>query len=203
MGLASYDRRPAFLPTWDFGQVVGPVAGQPSGWIARGCADVAPPKAHPGPARLRDHRRRAFLPSSLEPELGDARRDARPGHRPRAHRREPDGLAPGNESFVYHAHLHEEEWVYILSGRATVESDGALHEVAAGDFIAFPTPSEPHILRNTSAEDVVYLTGGERSSFDVADFPRHGKRMVRIGERATVYELAGGAAFPLPEIEPF
>ena len=110
-------------------------------------------------------------------------------------------VPPGKESFTLHAHLHEEEWVYLLSGHAVVESGGAVHEVAAGDFIAFPTPSEPHVLRNTSGEDVVYLTGGERAPFDVADFPRDGKRMVRIGERATVYDLAGGAAFPFPGIE--
>ena len=112
-------------------------------------------------------------------------------------------VPPGKESFAYHAHLHEEEWVYILSGRAVVESGGTVHEVAAGDFVAFPTPSEPHLLRNTSGEDVVYLTGGERAPFDVADFPRDGKRIVRLGERATVYELAGGAAFPSPNLEPF
>jgi uncharacterized cupin superfamily protein len=110
-------------------------------------------------------------------------------------------VPPGKESFTYHAHLHEEEWLYVLSGRATVDSGGTVHEIAAGDFIAFPAPSEPHLLRNTSSEDVVYLAGGERAQFDVADFPRDGKRMVRIGERATVYELASGAPFPFPGTE--
>lgn len=111
-------------------------------------------------------------------------------------------VPPGKESFVYHAHLHEEEWIYVLSGRGTIESGDAQHEIAAGDFIAFPTPSAPHLLRNTSDADIVYLTGGERAQFDVADFPRHGKRMVRIGDRATVYELAGGGPFPFPGVDP-
>lgn len=110
-------------------------------------------------------------------------------------------IPPGKESFTLHAHLHEEEWLYVLSGRATVESGEAVHELAAGDFIAFPTPSEPHLLRNTSSEDVVYLTGGERAPFDVADFPRHGKRLVRLGDHATVYDLDGGGPFPFPGIE--
>jgi uncharacterized cupin superfamily protein len=110
-------------------------------------------------------------------------------------------VPPGKESFTYHAHLHEEEWIYVLSGRATVDSGGTLHEIAAGDFVAFPAPSEPHILRNTSSEDVVYLAGGERAPFDVADFPRDGKRMVRIGDRVTVYELASGTPFPFPGTE--
>lgn len=110
-------------------------------------------------------------------------------------------VPPGKESFTLHAHLHEEEWLYVLSGRATVESGEAVHEIAAGDFVAFPTPSEPHLLRNTSSEDVVYLTGGERAPFDVADFPRHGKRLVRLGDHATVYDLEGGTPFPFPGIE--
>jgi uncharacterized cupin superfamily protein len=112
-------------------------------------------------------------------------------------------VPPGKESFTYHAHLHEEEWIYVLSGHAVIESGDTVHEIAPGDFIAFPTPSEPHILRNTSTEDVVYLTGGERAPFDIADFPRDGKRLVRIGERATVYELNSGSAFPFPGVDPF
>jgi len=111
-------------------------------------------------------------------------------------------VPPGKEAFAYHAHLHEEEWIYVLSGRAVLETGVEQYEIAAGDFIAFPTPSQPHLLRNTSDADIVYLTGGERSAFDVADFPRHGKRMVRIGERVTVYELESGKPFPFPGHEP-
>jgi len=111
-------------------------------------------------------------------------------------------VPPGKEAFAYHAHLHEEEWIYVLSGNALLESGKARHEIAAGDFIAFPTPSEPHLLRNTSSEDIVYLTGGERAAFDVADFPRNGKRMVRIGDRATVYELGAGGPAPFPSVDP-
>jgi hypothetical protein len=47
----------------------------------------------------------------------------------------------------------------------------------------------------------VYLAGGERTALDVVDFPREGKRAVRIGDRATVYELAGGTPFPFPGTE--
>jgi uncharacterized cupin superfamily protein len=111
-------------------------------------------------------------------------------------------IPPGKESFVLHAHLHEEEWIYVLSGRATVECGAAVHELAAGDFIAFPTPSEAHLLRNTSSEDVVYLTGGERAPHDVVDYPRQGKRAVRLGDHATGYALDGGEPFPFPGIEP-
>jgi uncharacterized cupin superfamily protein len=107
----------------------------------------------------------------------------------------------GKEAFTFHAHLHEEEWIYILSGRALLDLGDESHELGAGDFVAFPTPSQPHQLRNPFDADVVYLTGGESADFDVADYPRLGKRMVRVGMRATVYDLETGQPFPYPEVE--
>lgn len=107
-------------------------------------------------------------------------------------------LAPKNDSFTYHAHLHEEEWLYLLAGRAVIESGETRTELVAGDFVAFPTPQQPHQLHNESDEDVVYLTGGERPEMDVVDFPRNGRRLVRIEDRASVYDLESGEPWPFP-----
>jgi uncharacterized cupin superfamily protein len=84
----------------------------------------------------------------------------------------------GKESFVYHAHERDEEWLYILEGRGRAEIDGETFEVGPGDFMGFPTPSVAHHLVNIGDTDLVYLMGGERSGLDVAYFPRHGKTMV-------------------------
>jgi uncharacterized cupin superfamily protein len=92
-------------------------------------------------------------------------------------------VPPGKESFIYHTHHQEEEFIYILSGRGVAEIGDQEYEVAAGDFMAFPTPSVGHHLRNPFDEDLVYLTGGENRSVEIADFPRIGKRMYRT-ERA-------------------
>src|SRR5690242_18956914 len=62
-------------------------------------------------------------------------------------------MPAGKESFVYHSHHLEEEWMYILSGTGIAEIDGAEYEVGAGDFMAFPTPSVAHHLRNPGPED--------------------------------------------------
>jgi len=101
-------------------------------------------------------------------------------------------LPPGKESFVYHSHAVEEEWLYILSGRGRIEIDGELHELAAGDFAGFGTPSAAHQLRNPYAEDLTYLTGGERKDVEIAEFPRLGKVMVRLGFEATLYPKEAG-----------
>ncbi|MEM9008207.1 MAG: cupin domain-containing protein, partial [Cyanobacteria bacterium P01_F01_bin.86] len=57
-------------------------------------------------------------------------------------------IPPGKESFIYHSHSNEEEWVYILSGRGIAEIGGVEHEVGPGDFMGFGLPQQPHHLRN-------------------------------------------------------
>ena len=104
-------------------------------------------------------------------------------------------IPPGKESFVYHSHAREEEWLYILSGTATAEIDGKDYEVGPGDFMGFPTPSVAHHLRNTGDEDLVYLMGGENRDAEIADFPKLGKRMVRVGDKVEVYDLDAARPF--------
>lgn len=104
-------------------------------------------------------------------------------------------IPSGHESFTYHSHQREEEWIYLLSGRAIAEVDDAEYELGPGDFLAFPTPSVAHHLRNPFPEDLVYLMGGENLDYDVADFPRLGKRMVKLQGQPVIYDLDGGKPF--------
>lgn len=104
-------------------------------------------------------------------------------------------LPPGKESFVYHSHRFEEEWLYILAGRGVAEIDGEFHEVGAGDFMGFATPSVAHHLRNPFDQPLVYLMGGENREFEIAEFPNLGRRMVRAGAEITVYDITAGRPF--------
>jgi uncharacterized cupin superfamily protein len=101
----------------------------------------------------------------------------------------------GKESFIYHSHYREEEWIYIISGRGVAEIDGEEFEVAAGDFMGFPTPGVAHHLRNPYDEDLVYLVGGENHEVEIADFPRLGKRMIRRGQDAEIYDTSDAHSF--------
>jgi len=85
-------------------------------------------------------------------------------------------LLPGRESTEYHAHHHDEEWIYILSGQASVEIGEHKAKVKAGDFMGFAAGSVPHTMVNDSNEEVVYLVGGTRHAYDVVDYPRRGIR---------------------------
>jgi len=100
-------------------------------------------------------------------------------------------LPPGRDSFAYHAHLLEEEWIYIISGRAIAEIGEASTEVGPGDFMGFATPSAPHVLRNTFDEECVYLMGGEDRPIDVVSYPEHDKRylIMQTEKGAEFYEL--------------
>lgn len=100
-------------------------------------------------------------------------------------------LPPGKDSFAYHAHMLEEEWIYILSGRAVAEIDGKSSEVGPGDFMGFATPAAPHLLRNTFEEECVYLMGGEDRPIDVVSYPNDNKRylIMQTEKGAEFYEL--------------
>jgi uncharacterized cupin superfamily protein len=95
-------------------------------------------------------------------------------------------ISPGKESFIYHSHQYEEEFIYILSGRGIAEIEDEEFEVSSGDFMGFPTPSVAHHLRNPFDEDLVYLMGGERREVEVGDFPRLKKRIFKIGKQIQV-----------------
>jgi uncharacterized cupin superfamily protein len=104
-------------------------------------------------------------------------------------------LAPGAESFAYHLHHLEEEWIYVLSGRAVAQIDGDRYELSPGDFVAFPTPSVAHNLGNPYTEELVYLMGGENRTEEIADFPTLDRRMVKLGDTLTIYKLSDGKPF--------
>lgn len=87
-------------------------------------------------------------------------------------------IPPGKESFVYHAHLTDEEWVYVLEGVGVAEIDGADYEIGPGDFLGFAAPSVAHHLRNEGGAPLVLLMGGEAPAIEIADFPKLGKRKI-------------------------
>lgn len=104
-------------------------------------------------------------------------------------------IAPGKESFVYHSHYREEEWIYILSGRGMAEIDGEEFEVGSGDFMGFSTPSVAHHLRNIGDDDLVYLVGGENLEVEIAEFPHLNKRMIRRGDLVEIYDASDAKPF--------
>lgn len=111
-------------------------------------------------------------------------------------------VPPGRESFIYHAHERDEEFLYIVSGRGRALIDGQEHEVGPGDVMAFPTPSVAHHLVNPYGEDLVYLMGGERSGLDIGTFPEIGKRIVFTGREILLVDEAAARQLSLADFFP-
>jgi GST-like protein len=107
-------------------------------------------------------------------------------------------IPPGGESFAYHAHRAEEEWVFVVSGRARARIDGKDYDLGPGDFAAFPAPQAPHLMTNPFGEDCIYLMGGEAGlSTDVLRYPDLGKTYVLVRESThTAFHELGPAEYP-------
>jgi len=104
-------------------------------------------------------------------------------------------LPPGKESFAFHLHHREEEWVHVLGGHGEVEVDDAVHAVGPGDFLGFP-PGVAHLVRAAPKERLTMLMGGEViADVEVADFPRLHRRMARLGSRLSVYPMESELPF--------
>jgi uncharacterized cupin superfamily protein len=100
-------------------------------------------------------------------------------------------VEPGKETTEFHFHHHEEEFIYILSGKGIAEIGEIQYEVEAGDFMGFTARSVPHCMRNPFNMDLVYLMGGERSHIDICDYPRLRKRLISINDEHHLVELQG------------
>ena len=107
--------------------------------------------------------------------------------------------APGRESFARHVHRHDEEWMYVLSGRGQAELGAATLAIGPGDFLGFPPGGEPHVVRAAPDGELVYLMGGDAWSsgtLEIVDFPDLALRKTFVGTRSAM-------TFPLAaDVEP-
>lgn len=108
-------------------------------------------------------------------------------------------IPPGKESYIPHAHAVQEEFVFVVEGRGEVVLDGRAYPVGPGDFVGFPTDGVVHSLRSLGPGDLVYLTGGERTSVEVAEMPTIGKTLVQRGGAITMYGKDGAEEIALSD----
>lgn len=81
-------------------------------------------------------------------------------------------LLPGAVSALRHAHSRQDEFVYILAGHPTLQTDEGATVLAPGMCAGFKAGTgNAHRLVNTGQEVVVYLEVGDRSAGDEATYP--------------------------------
>lgn len=81
-------------------------------------------------------------------------------------------LAPHSISALLHAHSRQDELIYILEGRPTLQTSEGNFPLAPGMCAGFRAGSGlAHRLLNETDEEVVYLEVGDRTSGDEATYP--------------------------------
>jgi uncharacterized cupin superfamily protein len=81
-------------------------------------------------------------------------------------------LAPGASSALRHAHTKQDEFVYILSGTATLHTDEGRMLLGPGMCAGFKAATgSAHRLLNETQQDVTYLEVGDRTPGDEATYP--------------------------------
>jgi uncharacterized cupin superfamily protein len=78
-------------------------------------------------------------------------------------------LPPSAWSSQRHWHTHEDEFVYVLSGEVTLETDAGAEVLKAGDCAGFKAgDGDGHCLKNLGDREAVVLEVGSRIEGDVA-----------------------------------
>ena len=81
-------------------------------------------------------------------------------------------LKPGAMSALRHAHVKQDEFVYILEGEPTLITDAGRARLNPGMCAGFKGGTgDAHHLVNETADDVVYLEIGDRLPGDGATYP--------------------------------
>ena len=107
-------------------------------------------------------------------------------------------VPPGRESYVYHSHRYEEEWMYVLSGSrqsrssmgrnipiaALATSSGFPHAVGGA-----PVAQHRHERPRLSRPAARIASSRLRNSLTL------GKRMVRMGQQVDIYDVDDAKAF--------
>ena len=78
----------------------------------------------------------------------------------------------GRCAFPRHAHLANDEAIYVLSGGGTLSIGDQEFEMAEGDFVLLPRGSDyPHVLVNDGNDDLIYLCISTMNMPDVVHYP--------------------------------
>lgn len=80
-------------------------------------------------------------------------------------------LEPGALSSLRHWHLHEDEFVMVLTGTCTLVQDAGETEMGPGDCAAFPAGvADGHHFINRSAAPATFLVVGTKAPREIATY---------------------------------
>lgn len=81
-------------------------------------------------------------------------------------------IEPGGRSSCRHAHLTQDEFVWVLEGEAVMVTDAGRQVMPAGTCAGFPAAGgDAHHFLNETDRDVLLLVVGDRTKGEVATYP--------------------------------
>ena len=85
-------------------------------------------------------------------------------------------LQPGSRSSERHWHEEEDEFLYVISGEATVIEDDGAHPLGPGDAACWPAgAANAHQVVNRSGAPCTYLIFGTRMAHEAIHYPDVGR----------------------------
>lgn len=104
-------------------------------------------------------------------------------------------LAPGARSALHHRHSRQDEFIYVLEGKATLVGEAAPVLLGPGMCAGFPAGGAAHHLENHSQTDVVYLEIGDRQEGDQVFYPADDIQAVLGGDGSWRFTHKDGSAY--------
>lgn len=90
-------------------------------------------------------------------------------------------LAPNAMSALRHAHSRQDEFIYILQGSPTLQTDEGRIKLAPGMCAGFKAGTgNAHHLVNETAAEVIYLEVGDRTPGDEGSYPDDDLKAVSV-----------------------
>jgi len=94
-------------------------------------------------------------------------------------------VKPGKRAFPKHAHLANDEAIYVIAGQGKLIVGDEESELVAGDFVVLPRGSEfAHVLINAGEDELMYLCVSTMNSPEVVHYPDSGKLGVLESSRS-------------------
>ncbi|HEY8067420.1 MAG TPA: cupin domain-containing protein [Burkholderiales bacterium] len=104
-------------------------------------------------------------------------------------------LAPNAVSALRHAHSRQDEFIYVLQGSPTLQTDEGRTRLSPGMCAGFKAGTgNGHHLINETSEDVVYLEVGDRAPGDRGTYPDDDLK-ARIVEGKWQFTRKDGSAY--------
>ena len=105
---------------------------------------------------------------------------------------------PGKRAFPKHAHLANDEAIYVVAGSGELTIGDESTQLVAGDFVLLPSGIDfAHVLEDNTDEELVYLCMSTMNAPEVVHYPDSGK--LGVLESAREWSASSISGFYRPQ----